>query len=151
MGNGTSIGKVRGLGPAHTGAHHWLVQRFTAIGNLVLGLWLLFSLLALPNLSFAIVREWIAQPLSAIAMVLLLISTFWHARLGMQVAAEDYVQTSGNKFAVLAVLNLAAVAGAAFGVFCVVQTVQSYNNETKVKAQVKAQLEETLRPMMGGR
>ncbi|MFY8049270.1 MAG: succinate dehydrogenase, hydrophobic membrane anchor protein, partial [Erythrobacter sp.] len=27
MGNGTSIGRVRGLGPAHHGAHHWLVQR----------------------------------------------------------------------------------------------------------------------------
>ena len=30
MGNGTSIGRVRGLGSAHSGAHHWLVQRFTA-------------------------------------------------------------------------------------------------------------------------
>ena len=28
MGNGTSIGRVRGLGSAHEGAHHWLVQRF---------------------------------------------------------------------------------------------------------------------------
>ena len=36
MGNGTSIGRVRGLGSAHEGAHHWLLQRFTAIGNLVL-------------------------------------------------------------------------------------------------------------------
>ena len=35
MGNGTSIGRVRGLGSAHEGAHHWLVQRFTAIGNIV--------------------------------------------------------------------------------------------------------------------
>jgi succinate dehydrogenase / fumarate reductase membrane anchor subunit len=36
MGNGTPIGRVRGLGTAHEGAHHWMVQRFTAIGNLVL-------------------------------------------------------------------------------------------------------------------
>ena len=40
MGNGTSIGRVRGLGSAHEGAHHWLLQRFTAIGNLVLVLFL---------------------------------------------------------------------------------------------------------------
>ena len=51
MGNGTSIGRVRGLGSAHSGSHHWLVQRFTAIGNLVLGIWFVVSLMALPNLS----------------------------------------------------------------------------------------------------
>ncbi len=36
MGNGTPIGRVRGLGTGHGGAHHWMLQRFTAIGNLVL-------------------------------------------------------------------------------------------------------------------
>ena len=41
MGNGTSIGRVRGLGSAHHGPGHWLGQRFTAIGNLVLMLWLI--------------------------------------------------------------------------------------------------------------
>ena len=45
MGNGTSIGKVRGLGSAHGGSHHWLLQRFTAVGNLLLILWLIASLL----------------------------------------------------------------------------------------------------------
>ena len=49
MGNGTSIGKVRGLGSAHEGAHHWLLQRFTAIGNLVLMMWLVGSIVWLPD------------------------------------------------------------------------------------------------------
>ena len=49
MGNGTSIGKVRGLGAAHHGPHHWLVQRFTAIGNVVLMSWLLVSLIMPPT------------------------------------------------------------------------------------------------------
>ena len=44
MGDGTSIGRVRGLGSAKHGAHHWLVQRFTAIGNIILMVWLLVSL-----------------------------------------------------------------------------------------------------------
>ncbi len=121
MGNGTNIGKVRGLGPAHTGAHHWLIQRFTAIGNLVLGLWLIASLLLLPDRQFATVHEWIARPLSATAMGLLVLSTFWHARLGMQVMLEDYVHENGNKFAVMALLNLVTFAGAGFGLLCVVR------------------------------
>ena len=35
MGNGTELGRVRGLGSAHSGTHHWLVQRYTAVGNLI--------------------------------------------------------------------------------------------------------------------
>ena len=119
MGNGTSIGRVRGLGSAHEGPHHWLLQRFTAIGNLVLVLWLVGSLVLLPDLGYATVSGYLAQPLPATAMALLIVSTFWHARLGLQVLAEDYVHTGGNKFAVVALLNLASIAGGAFGLFCV--------------------------------
>lgn len=119
MGNGTSIGRVRGLGSAHHGPGHWLGQRFTAIGNLVLMLWLITSFALLPGYDYATLSSWLSQPLAAAAMVLLLISVFWHARLGLQILIEDYVHDAGTKFGVLALLNLAAVAGAVFGVFCV--------------------------------
>ena len=121
MGNGTSIGRVRGLGSAKSGSHHWLLQRFTAIGNLLLVLWLAVSIVLLPDLGYASVIEWLARPVPATAMALLLVSSFWHARLGMQVMIEDYVHDHANKFACIAALNLAAFAGAAFGVFCVVR------------------------------
>lgn len=119
MGNGTSLGKVRGLGSAHQGAHHWLLQRFTAIGNLVLMIWLAGSILWLPDLGHATVSEWLAQPVSATAMILLVISTFWHARLGLQVLIEDYVHNAGSKFACIAALNLAVIGGGAFAIFSV--------------------------------
>jgi succinate dehydrogenase / fumarate reductase membrane anchor subunit len=121
MGNGTSIGKVRGLGSAHEGAHHWLVQRFTAISNLVLMSWLLISFLMLRDLSYGTVTAWIAQPIPATAMVLLVISLFWHARLGLQVLIEDYLHEAGSKFAALTALNLAVIGGGAFAIFSVVR------------------------------
>ncbi len=121
MGDGTSIGKVRGLGSAHSGSHHWLVQRFTAVGNLLLVLWLVASLLMLPDLGYIAVKEWISGPLPASAMALLIVTTFWHARLGMQVMLEDYVHDSASKFALFALLNLAAFGGAAFGLICVIR------------------------------
>jgi succinate dehydrogenase / fumarate reductase membrane anchor subunit len=121
MGNGTSIGRVRGLGSAKSGPHHWLLQRFTAIGNLLLVLWLAVSILLLPDLTYPTVTEWLRAPVPAVALALLIVSTFWHARLGMQVMIEDYVHEHANKFACIAALNLAAFAGAAFGVFCVVR------------------------------
>ena len=119
MGDGTSIGRVRGLGAAHSGAHHWLLQRFTAIGNLVLTVWLAISLLMLPNYAFVTVHDWLVRPIPALAMALLLVSVLWHARLGMKVMLEDYVHTPGNKFACIAALNLAVVAAVGFGLLCV--------------------------------
>lgn len=121
MGNGTSIGKVRGLGAAHHGAHHWLLQRFTAIGNVVLSIWLMVSFILLPDMSYGTVSAYLSGAIPATAMVLLIISTFWHARLGLQVLVEDYIHTTGNKFAVIALLNLASVGGGAFGIFCIVR------------------------------
>lgn len=120
MGNGTRIGQVRGLGSAKHGAHHWLVQRFTAIGNLVLVLWLVFSLVMLPDFSFATVKAWLSAPFAATAMVLLIVSTFWHARLGMQVMIEDYVH-GANRFAAIVLLNLVFVAAGVFGVVSVIR------------------------------
>ena len=121
MGNGTPLGRVRGLGSARAGTHHWLLQRFTAAGNLLLAGFLAISLIVLPDLGYETVHDWLARPVPATAMALLVISVFWHARLGMQVMAEDYVHDAGNKFAVILALNLLAFAGAAFGVFSIVR------------------------------
>jgi len=119
MGNGTSIGRVRGLGSAHEGAHHWLLQRFTAVGNLVLAIWLMASLVLLPDLSYGTVADYLSEPVPVTAMALLIVSLFWHARLGLQVLIEDYVHDAGSKFGVLVLLNLATIGGAGFGMFCV--------------------------------
>ncbi|WP_305095833.1 succinate dehydrogenase, hydrophobic membrane anchor protein [Croceibacterium aestuarii] len=119
MGNGTPLGRVRGLGSAREGTHHWVLQRITGMGNLLSVGFLVASLLLLPDLSYATLREWIAGPIPATVMALLVVSTFWHARLGLQIMIEDYVHTPGNKTAVLLALNLAAIAGAAFGLFSI--------------------------------
>lgn len=121
MGNGTSIGRVRGLGSAKGGVHHWLLQRFTAIGNLLSVLFLIVSLVLLPDYSYGTMVEWIARPVPAVIMILLVVTTFWHARLGLQVLVEDYLHDHANKFAAIAALNLAACGGIAFGVFCIVR------------------------------
>ena len=121
MGNGTSIGRVRGLGSSQHGAHHWLLQRFTAIGNLILVVWLVVSFALMSSYDHASMQAWLAKPLPATAMILLIVSTFWHARLGVQVFMEDYVYDHGLKFASLAALNVLALAGAAFGVLSVLR------------------------------
>jgi succinate dehydrogenase / fumarate reductase, membrane anchor subunit len=119
MSNGTQLGKVRGLGSAKEGTHHWIVQRMTAVSNMLLGLWLFASLLLLPSLDHWAVAGWLAQPFVAVPMILLLVSVFSHLRLGLQVLVEDYVHDEGLKFAALMLVNFYAIAGGVFGIFCV--------------------------------
>lgn len=119
MGNGTGIGRVRGLGSAKSGTHHWINQRITAVGNLLLVLWLIFSLLQLQSLDYLAVTAWLAKSWVAVPMILMLVSIFYHLRLGLQVVVEDYVHEEGTKFATLLLLNFYAIGGAALGIFAI--------------------------------
>jgi succinate dehydrogenase / fumarate reductase membrane anchor subunit len=118
MKGGTRLGRVRGLGSARTGTHHWIIQRLTAVGNLALVLWLIVSLMFLPSLGYGAVTGWLAQPLVAVPMMLMLVSIFWHLKLGLQVFIEDYTD-GASRLLCLTVLNFYAVAGAALGIFSI--------------------------------
>ena len=48
MGNGTSVGRVRGLGSAHEGSQDWWHHKISAGSNLILMLWFLLSMALLP-------------------------------------------------------------------------------------------------------
>jgi succinate dehydrogenase / fumarate reductase, membrane anchor subunit len=105
MGNGTGLGRVRGLGSAKSGTHHWWMQRVTAAANLILMIWFVVSIVRLPIVDHQAVVLWLKSPLVAVPLVLLVLSTFWHFRLGLQTFIEDYVHDEGNKVAVLLLLN----------------------------------------------
>lgn len=120
MRGGTELGRVRGLGSAKEGAHHWWSQRVTAAGNLVLMLWLLLSIARLPGYDYATVHGWLASAWVAIPMTLLIASVFWHFRLGLQVLIEDYLQGEGRIAGLLA-LNFFTVASAAVAIFAILK------------------------------
>jgi succinate dehydrogenase / fumarate reductase membrane anchor subunit len=113
----TPIAKVRGLGTARSGLHHWKMQRLTAIANVLLVLWFMFSAMALSGSGYDQVRAWLASPVTASLAVLLIISTFYHARLGLQVVVEDYVHHEGLRIASLAAIALLVFA---LAVACIV-------------------------------
>lgn len=119
MGSGTGIGKVRGLGSAKHGGEHWIKQRTTAVSNLLLTVWLLISIMLLPNYEQETLAGWLAQPIVAVPMILLLVSVFWHVRLGLQVLIEDYVHDDALKFGTMTLLNFYVVGGAVFGIFTI--------------------------------
>ena len=121
MGNGTRLGRVRGPGSSHHGSHHWLQQRLTALGNVLLVTWFVVSLIRLPLGDHAAIHRWASNPTVALALILLVVSVFWHFRLGLQVMIEDYVHGEAAKLLAIVVLNFYAIGGAAFGIFAIVR------------------------------
>jgi succinate dehydrogenase / fumarate reductase, membrane anchor subunit len=118
----TPLGRARGLGAAHGGLGHWKLQRLTAISNAVLVLWFTFSAMALAGASYGEVRAWLASPLTATLMILLVLSVFHHAPLGLQVIIEDYVHHPGIRIAALVLVRL-VVAGLAVACIVAILTV----------------------------
>ncbi|HEY0147775.1 MAG TPA: succinate dehydrogenase, hydrophobic membrane anchor protein [Allosphingosinicella sp.] len=117
----TPIARVRGLGSARSGAHHWWLERLTSVALLVLFIWFIASVLRLPDLSYGTVREWLADPLAAVPMLLLVAVTFWHGKMGMQVIIEDYVHEAGSKAFAITLLNFFTIAGAGLALFAVLK------------------------------
>jgi succinate dehydrogenase / fumarate reductase membrane anchor subunit len=113
----TPIGKARGLGSAHHGGEHWLTERVTSIALLLLGTWLIASLLLLPKLDQRTLIEWLRSPSGAVPMALLVIVGFKHALDGMKVVVDDYVHEPGNNFALNTLLLFLAVGGGALALF----------------------------------
>ncbi|MBL0914036.1 MAG: succinate dehydrogenase, hydrophobic membrane anchor protein [Sphingopyxis sp.] len=121
MGNGTRLGRVRGLGSAQHGSQHWLQQRLTALGNILLVTWFVVSMFRLQPTDYAEVHRWASNPMVGFALILLVISVFWHLRLGLQVLIEDYVHGEATRLLALVLLNFYAIGGAAYGIFAIVR------------------------------
>ncbi len=121
MGDGTRLGRVRGLGSAQHGSAHWLQQRLTALGNVLLVTWLFVSLIRLPLGDHGAVLRWASEPMVALALILMVVSVFWHLRLGLQVLIEDYVHGEAARLLALVLLNFYAIGGAAYGIFAIVR------------------------------
>jgi succinate dehydrogenase / fumarate reductase membrane anchor subunit len=101
----TPLGRVRGYGSAKSGTEHFIHQRLTAIANIPLTIGAILIVISLIGHNHAAVVQILGSPLVAIVMLLFIISTLYHMKIGMQVIIEDYVHDEGAKYALL-ILNM---------------------------------------------
>ena len=120
MGTGTELGRVRGLGSAKHGATHWWRQRLTSASNFVLMWWFVISIARLPAYDYAGVHAWLGSMWVAVPLVLLVISVFYHFRLGLQVVIEDY-QHDETRTVLMILLNFFAVGAGAIAIFSILK------------------------------
>jgi succinate dehydrogenase / fumarate reductase, membrane anchor subunit len=85
------LGRARGLGSARAGAGHWWAERLTSLALVPLTLWFLCAMVRLLGATRDDVVSWMAGPLPIVLMIALVIATFHHLQLGLQVVIEDYV------------------------------------------------------------
>ena len=121
----TSLGKVRGHGSGHGGTGHFIAQRVTAVALLFLAPWFVISIALskehgeMANPGYVAAIDFLAQPVNAIGVILLLAAGLYHMQIGMQEVVEDYIHKPVTKALLLminALLCIAVGAGAVFAV-----------------------------------
>jgi len=85
------LARARGLGSAKAGSAHWRAQRTTGLALIPLTLWFIFSVIHLTGASRETVVQWLSGPVQAVLMLALIVATFHHLLMGLQVVIEDYV------------------------------------------------------------
>lgn len=105
----TPLGRVRGLGSAKDGTHHWWAQRLTAIALVPLTIWFVISVLMMIGADRGTMVSWLGNPVTAGLMVMLILATFHHAQLGLQVVIEDYVHSEAWKIGLIIFVKFAAL------------------------------------------
>lgn len=87
------LSSVLGSGSAKEGTEHWLGQRVSAVGLVILGLWFMYSMLLLGKTGFDYpdVIHWLGRTPNSVMLLLLGLTLAYHSNLGIQVIIEDYV------------------------------------------------------------
>ncbi len=96
------LAKVRGLGSAKEGLHHWWMQRLTSIALVPLCLWFMVVVVTkLTSASRIEIADWFASPYVAMLMTAFILILLVHCKLGLQVVIEDYVHKEFAKLTLL--------------------------------------------------
>lgn len=90
----TPLATAKGLGSAKTGSHHWVMQRVTAIALIPLTIWFLSRIIYFAAKPWQATIIWAAKPFNTTLLILLVVSSFYHALLGLQIVIEDYVHNT---------------------------------------------------------
>lgn len=117
----TPLGRVRYLGSAHGGTSDFFRQRLTAVALVVLFAPVIVVIMMLLGRSQAGAAQILGSPLVAILMILFIIASVWHMKIGMQVVIEDYVSAEKIKLAAIIANNFFAFAIGLASIYAIVK------------------------------
>jgi len=117
----TPLGRVRNLGSSHSGTSDFWRQRLTAVAMLLLILPVIVVVMMLLGSNQAGAKETLGSPLVAVVMLLFIVASVWHMKIGMQVVIEDYVHGEMTKLAAIIANNFFSVVVALASIYAILK------------------------------
>ena len=106
----TPLARVRSLGASHSGTSDFWRQRLTAVAMVLLMLPVIVVIMMLLGRNQAYAKQILGSLPVAIIMLLFIIASAWHMKIGMQVVIEDYVHNEKVKLVSIMLNNFFSIA-----------------------------------------
>jgi succinate dehydrogenase / fumarate reductase membrane anchor subunit len=117
----TPLARVRNLGASHSGTSDFWRQRVTAVAMVLLIVPVIVVVMMLLGRNHAGAAQILGSLPIAIIMLLFIIASAWHMKIGMQVVIEDYVQNEKAKLAAIMANNFFSVAVALASIYAILK------------------------------
>ena len=115
----TPLGRVRNLGASHSGTTDFWRQRITAVGMTLLIIPVIVIVLMLIGSNQAGAKLILGSLPVAIILILFIIASTWHMKIGMQVVIEDYVHSEKLKLVAIIANNFFSFAVALASIYAI--------------------------------
>ncbi len=117
----TPLARVRSLGSSHSGTRDFWRQRLTAVAMALLIVPVVVIVLMLLGRNHAGAAQILGQLPIAIILVLFIIASAWHMKIGMQIVIEDYVHGEKTKLALVIANNFFCIAVALASIYAILK------------------------------
>jgi succinate dehydrogenase / fumarate reductase, membrane anchor subunit len=115
----TPLGRVRNLGASHSGTSDFWRQRLTAVAMTLLIIPVLVIIMMLIGSNQAGAKLILGSLPVAIILILFIIASTWHMKIGMQVVVEDYVHSEKVKLVAIIANNFFSFAVALASIYAI--------------------------------
>jgi succinate dehydrogenase / fumarate reductase, membrane anchor subunit len=117
----TPLGRVRSLGASHSGTGDFWRQRVTAVAMTLLIVPVIVVVMMLLGRNQAGAAQILGSPLVAVILLLFILASAWHMKIGMQVVIEDYVHNEKLKLASIMANNFFSIAVALISIYAILK------------------------------
>ena len=117
----TPLGRVRNLGSSHSGTSDFWRQRLTAVAMTVLIVPVIVVVLMLLRRNQAGAAQILGQIPIAIILLLFIVASTWHMKIGMQIVIEDYIHGEKTKLACVMANNFFCIAVALASIYAILK------------------------------